>query len=131
MHKRSLVVNFGAASPDRPVVGVPAVQVGRGAAEEIHAHRHHAGEVEGHAPAGGGLVQCFARQRAEVLDQEAVAARGQDAAADLVAREFEALEDDGFEAGVDEALGGGRGREARADDDHIYRAHGGNLKVRG
>ena len=121
--KRGTVVDFRAASFYRPVIGVFAVQMRRGAAEKIQRHRHHAGEMEGHAAAGGRLVQHFARQRTEVLQQETVPARRQDAAADFVARQFLPLQDNGLQAGVDQALGGrGRGQTG-ADNDYVNGTH--------
>jgi hypothetical protein len=80
------VVNLRAAALDRPVIRELPVQVRRGATEKIHGERDQAGEMERHPAARGRLVQHLARQRAEILDQEAVAARREDAAADLVAR---------------------------------------------
>ena len=122
--ERGFVVHLGAALLDRPVVGILAVQVRRGAAEKIHRHRHHRRKMKGHAAARGRLVQRLARQRPEVLDQKAVAARRQDAAADLVARQRFPLEHDGLEPGVGQPLGRRRRRQAGADDDDVNRTHG-------
>src|SRR5262249_25758405 len=121
--KRSLVVNLRATALNRPVVRIFAVQMRRSAAEKVHRHRNHAREMECDAAARSRLVQRFARQRAEILEQETMAARGQYPAADLVARQLLALEDDGLESGVDQAFGGGGGGKARADDDDVSRAH--------
>ena len=82
-------------------------------------------KMERHAAARRRLVQRLARQRAEILEQEPMAARRQDAAADLVARKLLSLEHDRFEPGVDETLGGRRGGQAGADDDDVNRARHG------
>ena len=117
--ERGLVVHLRPALLDRPVVGIAPVQVRRGAAEEIHAHRDAAREMEGHAPAPGGVVQRLARNRPEVLQQKTVTARREDAAADLVPRQFLPLEDDGMQARVHQPLGGGGGGKARTHDDDV------------
>src|SRR6185436_20725006 len=117
------VVDLGPAALDRPVVRVLPVQVRRGTAEEIHGQRDQAGKVERHPAARGRLVERLARQRAEILDQEAIAARREDAAADLVARQFLALEDHGLQARVHVALGRRGAGQARADDESVDRPH--------
>ena len=121
--ERGFIMHLGAALLDRPVVGVFAMQVWRGAAEKIHRQRDHRRKVKGHAAAGGRCVQHLWRQRAEVFKQKAVTARRQDAAADFVARQCLAFEYDCFQAGIGEALGSGRRRKAGADDDDVNLTH--------
>ena len=128
--KRGLVVHLRAAAFDRPMVGILAVQVRRGAAEKIHAQRNHAGKVKRHAATPGRFVQHFTRQRAEIFYQKAVSSRRQNAAAYFVARQGLALEYDRLKAGVNEALGSSRSRETRPDDDDICGSHGFPCRLR-
>src|ERR1700690_4175626 len=108
-----------AAPLDRPIVGIRAVQMRGRAAVELHGQLNAAGKVKGHPFTGRGLVQHFPGQGAEILYQEAVAARRDDAAAGLRAREAETLEGNGLVSRVNEPLCGSRGREACADDDNV------------
>src|SRR5258705_13905465 len=91
--KRSLIVDFGAAALDRPVIGVFAVQMRGRTAEEVHRHGSRARKMESHAAERSRLGQRLARQRAGVLEEEAMPARRENSAADFVARQFLALED--------------------------------------
>jgi hypothetical protein len=68
-------------------------------------------------------MQCLAWQRTEVLDQKTMSARRENAAADLVPRQFLALEHDRFEPGIHQPLGGGCGGKARADNDDVDVPH--------
>ena len=118
-----LVMDFCAASLYRPMIGILAVQMGRGSAEKIHWHGDHAGKVKRDSAAGGRFVKYLGRQRPEILDQETVPARRKNTAAYLVTWQCLALDDDGLEACIDQALGGCSAGETGTHDNHIHVAH--------
>jgi len=64
-------------------------------------------------------MQYFPGQGAEILYQEPVAARRDDSAAGLRAREAEPLKGDGLVSRVNQPLCGSRSREACTDDDNV------------
>ena len=101
------------------MVGVLAIDVRRRARDERHRQLQAVGKQKIDAGDPLGRVERLIGQLAEVLAQERVAARRQDAGADLVARQLLPLDDDRPKAGVHRALRCGGAGEAGADDEDV------------
>ena len=115
------LVDLGPALLHDVVVGELAVDVRRRSRDERHRQLQAVREQEVDAGDPLGRVKRVVGRLAEILAEERVAARREDAGADLVARELLLLDRDRLEAGVDRALGRGGAGEARADDQDVGR----------
>ena len=113
------LVDLGPARLHDVVVGVLAIDVRRRSRDERHRQLQAVGKQKIDAGDPLGRVERLVGRLAEVLAEERVPARREDAGADLVARQFLPLQDDRAKAGVHRALGRRGAREARADDEDV------------
>ena len=112
-------MELGPARLHDVVVGVLAVDVRGRSGNERHRQLQAVGEEKIDAGDPLGHVERLVGRLAEVLAEERVPARREDAGADLVPRQRLALQDDRAKAGVDRALGRRGAREARADNEDV------------
>ena len=101
------------------VVGELAVNVRGRARDERHPQLEAVREQEVHAGHPLRRVERILRRLAEILLEEPVPARREDAGADLMARKLLALDHHRVKPRVDRALCGRRAGEARADDEDV------------
>ena len=115
------LVHLGPALLHDVVVGKLAIDVRRRSRDERHRQLQAAREQEVDAGDPLGRVKRVVGRLAEILAEEGVAARREDAGADLVTRERLLLDGNRLKAGVDRALGRGGSGEACADDEDVGR----------